>query len=596
MRNLSYIWRLARFRFGLYLLSGSMDSFLLYLLPLVPALIVRQFFNALTGQRPAAFDAWTLLALLLAVAVINLVALIVGGVIEVSAQQIAAALMRTNVLRQVLGYPGARALPASPGEAISRLRNDVQYVYVFLTWTLDPLGQIAVLIAALVVVAKIDPRITVVIVVPVVVVVTLVNFATRRIQRYRQASQEAIGDVTGLIGDAFAGVATVKAAGAEDNVVTYLRTLNEARRRATVNDQVFSQLISSVSANTADLGTGALLLVAAGAIRSGQFTIGDFALVVSYLGFLTRATSGLGEFLRKLRQTDVSFNRLEAMLPDAPANALVRPSAVFPKEFRSAQPVSAGEEINRFEQLEAVDVCYRYPESGRGIERISLGLRRGTLSVVTGRVGSGKTTLLRVLLGLLTREAGVVCWNGRPIDDLAAFMVAPRVAYTPQVPHLFSEPLRENVLLGVPDRDHVLDRALQLAVLERDLAQFEGGLDTLVGPRGTRLSGGQVQRTAAARMFVREAELLVVDDLSSALDVDTEQTLWDGLLVQPDLTICAVSHRRSLLRRADQIIVLHDGRLEATGPFGDLFESCAEFRRIWRGEEEMEAVERKFPI
>lgn len=588
MSTLAQVWGLARFRFGLYLLSGSLDSALLYVMPLVPALIVRQFFDSLIGLQPAGLNAWTLLALLVVYALVNYVAAIVGGVVEISAQQIAAALLRTNALRQVLRYPGARALPASSGEAISRVRDDVDYVVWFLTWTLDPVGQVLVLSFALIVLARIDPLITLVVVVPVFAVVAGIRIVTRRIQHLRRSNQEAIGEVTGFLGDVFAGVATLKGAGAEASVVSYLRKLNEARRRAAVNDQVFSQLVSSIATNTANLGTGVLLLVAASAMRGTstgpRFTVGDFALVVSYLSILAHVTSGFGEFLGKLRQTDVSFERLSALLPGASPQLLVRPGPVFPADFPPAPGVSPPREGARFEHLDASGLSYRFPESGRGIDRVDLRLCRGTLTVVTGRVGSGKTTLLRVLLGLLPLDDGEVTWNGQPVRDLAGFMVPPRVAYTPQVPRLFSETLRENVLLGVPDDEHLLTRAIRLAVLDRDLPRLERGLDTLVGPRGTRLSGGQVQRTAAARMLVRGAELLVVDDLSSALDLDTERELWDGLLAQAELTVLAVSHRRSVLRRADRVVVLENGHLEAEGTLDGLLESSNELRRIWHAE------------
>ena len=161
--------------------------------------------------------------------------------------------------------------------------------------------------------------------------------------------------------------------------------------------------------------------------------------------------------------------------------------------------------------------------AGRGIEGIDLTLHRGTLTVVTGRVGAGKTTLLRMLLGLLPAQEGEMLWNGEPVRDAPAFFLPPRAAYTPQAPRLFSETLRDNILLGLDPRLADLPRALHLAVLEPDVAALERGLETLVGPRGVRLSGGQVQRAGAARMFVRQPELLVVDDLSSALDVETER-------------------------------------------------------------------------
>ena len=232
----------------------------------------------------------------------------------------------------------------------------------------------------------------------------------------------------------------------------------------------------------------------------------------------------------------------------------------------------------------AINAPITFPGTENGIADINLNIRRGSFTVITGRNGAGKTTLLRVLLGLLPKDAGEIRWNGNLVANAGEFFVPPHSAYTAQVPRLFSDTLRNNILMGMEKDDDAVMHALRSSVLEEDIARLEDGLETKVGPKGVKLSGGQIQRTAAARMFARAPELLVFDDLSSALDVETEHVLWERVFERQGATCLVVSHRKVALRQADQIIVMKDGRIEASGTLAELLESCEEMKRLWHGE------------
>jgi ABC-type multidrug transport system fused ATPase/permease subunit len=570
-RAFAQAWRIAMTRPGLFVLGMSLYG-AFYALPLIPGLIQRQVFDTLSGRHPAGLNVWSLIALWFVAQVAPLAAFYFAVWVFQTFTTLSRVMVRTDMLGWMMFAAGPRKSRGTAGEVLSRFRDDVNETLSFMEGWADTFGQALFATLALIIMWRIDQTVTFAVIAPMLLVVGITQRITAGIHRYSRVAREAEARVTSFVGEMFAAVQAIRVAGAEPNVLGRLEALNDVRRKTAVRYRVYVTLLDTFGVGTSSTALGLVLLLAAGAMRDGRFTIGDFTLFASYVGAATSAPRWLGRLLARKRTADVAWMRIATLMDDAPDAALVARAPLAP-HTTPAEP--------RFEQLEVRGLTSVHPSSGQGVRDISFTLRRGEVLIVTGRVGAGKSTLLKAVVGLLPIEAGELVWNGAPVADPATFMTPPHCAYTAQSPRLFTESLAENILMGADPAGDRVGQAVHLAVLEDDVRQLGAGLDTLVGTRGVTLSGGQVQRAAAARMFARHPELLVFDDASSALDVRTEHTFWERLFASGQHSCLAVSHRLEAYRHATEILVLEDGHIAARGTLRELLRDSPLFREVW---------------
>jgi ATP-binding cassette subfamily B protein len=540
----------ANFRAGPYW-WGTFGWIVYFTSPIAPGWLIAQIFDEY--QTRGATRRAAVLVVLLALAE----ATIIWGIafvhrVYMRGMESSKALLRANVLDGQLASGGAIAAPRElpVGDVLVRLRDDPFDLLFLLDNWVDLVGALLYSSAAAYFLFQIDPWAAVAGIVPLIALGLANRLISHRARAYRSAARVAASDVSSFLNSTFEASLTVKVSGARRDVLGRLRHLNAVRGRSAVADGVWNEIVWTLNGTLADVFVGVAIVVAA----RGPLTSGEITLFFAYLVGMTWLPMRLGNLVAGRRRYEVSAKRLDDLVSSDPAfDHLVshRPMTVL------GGPVPPEPTRPRRIPLERLEVR-GLTITERGLEDVEFVVARGELVVVRGPVGSGKSSLLRAVIGLIGVDSAEVMWNGTPIDDRAAFFIPPQCAYVAQVPRMFAESLLDNLRLG-----HDLDIAsihsgIALAAFDRDVSALPQGLDTMVGARGVRLSGGQLQRAAGARAMAHSPELLVLDDLTSALDVDTELEMWERL-ANSGITVIAASNRPVALARADRIIDLGNG-------------------------------------
>ncbi|SCG70251.1 ATP-binding cassette domain-containing protein [Micromonospora coxensis] len=378
-----------------------------------------------------------------------------------------------------------------------------------------------------------------------------------RLERSARGTVKARAAFATALVSSLSAARTVKLAGATGPVLAHLArldTVRSDRQRREIAMQVWARSTPAMASGLLPIGAWALYL-------SGGLSAGGVLVAVSTLGaarWFAWTTASLVSHYPSARvwtRRTVSMCGVAAYSAPVPGVDIVAGTAPAP-EPPARRPLR---------RLELAGFGALHTDGTLAVRDVDLTVERGQLVLVVGPVGSGKSSLLRALAGIV-HHTGELRWNGDPVTEPELFLRPQQVGYVGQLPRVLSGTVAENIALG-----HDVDAAgaVTTAQLDHDLAAAGGGLGLLIGHKGTRLSGGQLQRLALARALAPRTELLVADDVSSALDVTTELALWAALR-EHGVTVVGSTSKRAALVRADHVVVLRDGQVAAQGPWRDL--------------------------
>ena len=493
--------------------------------------------------------------------------------------------MRNAFFGRLQQMPLAYYQARRTGDLMSRATNDLNAVRMMIgPAIMYSSSTILVFVVAIAIMATLDPMLTVIALLPLPLVSISVNYFGNAIHTRFEAIQAQLSDISAVVQEALAGVRVVRAYNQEAHEIDRFRAANvEYMRRNRGLIRLQGLFFPSM---TFFLGIGSLLVLWIGSreVIRGRISLGEFVAFNAYLVMLSWPMIAFGWVTNILQRGMASWKRMLEVIDAQP-------------EINDAAVTERGRSASLRGGIEIRDLVFSYPGTPQPVlNGISLRIEPGETVAFVGGTGSGKSTLLSLLARLHDPPSATVFLDGIDIREIPLPTLRGAVGFVPQEPFLFSDSIADNIAFGVPPPppgasgeaavESLAARmhdAAGVSRLDKDLAAFPRGLDTIIGERGITLSGGQKQRTAIARALMVDPRILVLDDALSAVDTYTEEEILSRLRgVMRQRTSIIVSHRISTVRDADRIFVLDGGRLVEQGRHDELVRFGGIYAELYR--------------
>lgn len=379
--------------------------------------------------------------------------------------------------------------------------------------------------------------------------------------RKLQESFDALNEITL---ESISSVKVIRAFNVEDVFRTRFRVSVEDNAKKDMDKNTLNQIympyaIFLNSALTALTIVGGIFM-----IRRGTLTIGELIAYTMYVNMLGWPAFALSDLMSMSKEGNTSIDRINEVMDYKEDIVDVKDSI----------------ELARPESFKFVNYSFKYPSSDRLIlEDLDLEFNSGDTIIIVGKTGSGKSTLIKQFLRFYDKEEGELLINEIPIENYVRRTIIDKIAYVPQENYLFSKSIKDNIrFFRDYDEDEIM-KASVLADFKKDLDNLPKGLETMTGEKGIALSGGQRQRIALSRALIKESDILILDDVFSAVDTRTEKNIIENLENERHgKTNIFATHRLSVIKPTDTIIVLDDGKISAKGSHLEVYESSPWYR------------------